>query len=219
DDELTIVRQRERLRVVLHAGQSQPKQGQKHKRSEQQHHYRRERRGPVEDAPVGKRAEARKRCTRRACAGVARGREGLRRKPRHLPGFPILASMPRATPATRRLVAKERGVTLLDFRDLRKYGGRIVGQQLDVLERRAVRRLLYVRMYRAQAALVDEQLLTLRAVKKVLQHARRVGMRRVGEYRRRRGDEGRALLRIDDLHRALRLDLDEHVVLVAVDHD
>ncbi len=52
----------------------------------------------------------------------------------------------------------------------------------------------------------------------VLEDLRRVGVRRVGEDRGRRGHERRALHRVDDLHRALLVDLDEHVVFVAVHH-
>ena len=73
-------------------------------------------------------------------------------------------------------------------------------------------------MRRAGAALVNGQLLYLRRVQEILQHTRGVRVRRVGKHRRWRSHERRAFDRVDDLDRALRVDLDEHVVLVAIDH-
>src|SRR5437016_14191715 len=74
-------------------------------------------------------------------------------------------------------------------------------------------------MERSRATFARGQLLDLRGKKKILEPARRVGMRRCREYRARGGDEWRSLLRVDDLHGAFRVDFDEHVVFVAVDHD
>src|SRR6266849_3423315 len=55
-------------------------------------------------------------------------------------------------------VPEQRRVFLLDLRDLRQHRAWIVGQQLDSRERRAVGRLLHVRVHGAQPAFVHQQL-------------------------------------------------------------
>src|SRR4051812_42952570 len=69
---------------------------------------------------------------------------------------------PRACAGVTVLVAKDRRVLLLDLGHLRELALRVVRQQLDLAERRAFRRLLRVRMQRALAARVDDELLDLR---------------------------------------------------------
>src|SRR5688572_29454187 len=56
-------------------------------------------------------------------------------------------------------VTKERRVLLLDLVHLRQHPVGVVGQELDLGERRAVGGLLHVRVERAVAALVDDELL------------------------------------------------------------
>src|SRR5438270_7653417 len=86
-------------------------------------------------------------------------------------------------PRTSYLVSKDPRVLLLDLRHLRQHSGRIVGQELDLRERRAVGGLLHVGMQRALAAEVHEHLLDLRRVDEVLEHARGVRVRGLGEDR------------------------------------
>src|SRR5262249_31677930 len=94
----------------------------------------------------------------------------------------------------------------------------IVLHGLDVLQRLAAGLLLGVRMYRAQAANVHDQLLRFAAHAERLEQFCRVWMRRVLENAVRADDQRRAFGGIDRLDRAAGLLELEDVVLVAVGH-
>src|SRR5205823_4170377 len=81
-------------------------------------------------------------------------------------------------------VAEERRITLLDVGHQRQHRRRVVGQYFDLRQRCSSGRVLDIGMERARTALVDRQLLDLGGVEKILQHARGVGMRSIGEDRR-----------------------------------
>src|SRR5258706_10033207 len=110
---------------------------------------------------------------------------------------------PRAPAPTGTSISEYRGVPLLDIGHLRQHRHGIVRQQLDLWQWRSAGRVLHVRVYGSRAALVHGQLLGLRGVEEILEHAGRVGMRRLGEDGSRRSHERGAFLWIDDPDRAL----------------
>src|SRR6185437_4082955 len=79
--------------------------------------------------------------------------------------------------------------------------------------------VLRLGMDRAQAALVDEELLRLARIEEADEEPRRVGVRRLLGDARAAADEGRALGGIEELDRRALGDLDEARVLVAVEHE
>src|SRR5580692_1332747 len=110
-------------------------------------------------------------------------------------------------------IARLDAVALLFHRD------RVVLHGLDVLERHAPGLLLGLRMHRAQAADIDDELLGLRAEAERLKQPGRVRIRRVLEDAVGTDDQWRSLAGIDRLDRTSGLLHLENVVLVAIGHD
>src|SRR5712671_2591381 len=92
----------------------------------------------------------------------------------------------------------------------------IVLQRLDVLERPVARLLFGLRMHRAQATDIDDELLALRGETIALEQPRRVRIRRILEYAVRPNDQRRAFAGVQRLDRLAGLAKLEQVVFVAV---
>src|SRR5580692_4897639 len=106
-------------------------------------------------------------------------------------------------------IARLDAVALLFHRD------RVVLHGLDVLERHAPGLLLGLRMHRAQAADIDDELLGLAAEAERLKQLRRVRIGRALEYPVRTDDQRRSFAGINRLDRASGFLHLENIVLVA----
>src|SRR6266852_5278784 len=115
--------------------------------------------------------------------------------------------------------AEEFGVARLDRVALFFHRGGVILHGLDVLERRAPRLLLGLRMRRAQAADIDDELLGVAAEAERLKQFCRVRIGRGLEDAVRSDDQRRTFAGIDRLDRPAGLFHLENVVLVAVSHD
>src|ERR1700694_4738951 len=96
--------------------------------------------------------------------------------------------------------------------------GGVILHGLDVLEGRASRLLLGLRMHRAQAADIDDELLGVPAEAERLKQLCRVRIGRGLEDPVRTDDQRRPLARINRLDRTSRFPELENIVLVAISH-